>query len=332
MVWLDALKGIGILSIMRIHMVHPMEWIQSLFYVGAVSMFFVASGITFKNPFHIYDAIKQKTRRLLLPYFFWSAVLLVIEHKMKTQNLTHDVLGVLYGRMRLLNTTSTDNTAFLTIGNAPMWFLPCMFLSYIWIYAFYCRCKTAISKISVMSAFILLSALLYFSPLMLPWSIDTSFLLAALIAIGYEKKELFIKPEARLLIVAFILWLPLFYFFAGSNISLGEYGAYGVISILPFLAIALTETYVISGFLHYLQDSWLARILAYIGRDSLRLMCIHLIIYIKVEDFLKTHFLELHDNKWFLIGISFSAIFAVNAIISYVLRLLKPRYAIAKYI
>ena len=45
LVWLDAMKGIGILSIMRVHMLEPMEYLQSLIYVGAVAMFFIVAGL-----------------------------------------------------------------------------------------------------------------------------------------------------------------------------------------------------------------------------------------------------------------------------------------------
>ena len=50
LLWLDALKGIGILSIMRVHMMAPMELLQSVVYVGAVAMFFVLAGFHMKRP------------------------------------------------------------------------------------------------------------------------------------------------------------------------------------------------------------------------------------------------------------------------------------------
>ena len=61
LVWLDALKGIGILSIMRVHMLGPMEYIQSMVFIGAVAMFFLVAGFNFRyssNPAE--DIVKKR--------------------------------------------------------------------------------------------------------------------------------------------------------------------------------------------------------------------------------------------------------------------------------
>lgn len=172
--WLDALKGIGILSIMRVHILGPKDLLQSLLYVGAVAMFFIAAGFNLKSPQDTKAAIRKKFLRLLVPYFFYSFVLLIIEHRLNFNTLIQ-ILGVFYGRMSLFRENVDGNISFLLIGNAPMWFLPCMFLSYLWVCLIYFRCSTSIQKYSVCILFTCLSAVLYFSPLMFPWSIDTSF-------------------------------------------------------------------------------------------------------------------------------------------------------------
>lgn len=115
LVWLDALKGIGILSIMRLHMVAPMEYLQSLLYVGAVSMFFIAAGFNYRNPDNIKCSLKQKAKRLLIPYFFWSLFLLLVEHDFSVDSLRY-IVGILYARMSIF----PDGNSLLVIGNAPM--------------------------------------------------------------------------------------------------------------------------------------------------------------------------------------------------------------------
>ncbi|MBR1401612.1 MAG: acyltransferase family protein [Prevotella sp.] len=284
LVWLDALKGIGILSIMRVHILGPKDFLQSILYVGAVAMFFIAAGFNFKIPQDTRAAIHNKFMRLLVPYFFYSLVLLIIEHRLNYNTLIQ-FFGVFYGRMSLFRDNLNGNTLFLLIGNAPMWFLPCMFLSYLWIYLVYCRCKTSLQHYLVCLLFIFLSAVLYFSPLMLPWSLDTSFLFAVLIIVGYEWRGYFKKSKLFIVAITLALWVVLYHFFAGSNISIGIYGNYGVYSIIPFVAIAICETYALCGVLQMIDNTWFVKVFAYMGKHSLRLMCIHLVVCMKLYQY-----------------------------------------------
>jgi len=328
LVWLDALKGIGILSIMRIHMAQPMELLQSVIYVGAVSMFFVSAGFNFKVTDDAKTAMSNKAKRLLIPYFAYSLLLVLVEHHPTIEQ----IIGIFYARMSLFQGQNENNISFLVIGNAPMWFLPCMFMSYMWIYLVYCKCRTIISKSFTLVVFVILSALLSYSPIMLPWSIDTSFLLASLLIIGYELKDYFVSAKIKMMVLSFALWFALFYFFAGSNISIGNYGAYGVISILPFAIISLSETYSISGLFQIVDNNMLTRLFAYIGRQSMRLMCIHLIVYIKVSSVLSSYFPSICGEKILLLAISFSCIFIINAIVDFILKIAKCKISFCGYL
>ena len=330
LIWLDALKGVGILSIMRIHMLAPMELLQSIIYVGAVSMFFVVAGFNLKCLENTKEAIKNKFKRLLIPYFFYSFLLLLIEHHFNKNTLVH-FIGIFYGRMALYQGNVDNNISFLVIGNAPMWFLPCMFLSYIWVFLFYCRCKTVRTKVLVCLCFLSLSALLFYSPLMLPWSIDTSFLFATLIVTGYELRNYFLHSKWPVVISALISWLLLYQFFAGSNISVGLYGEYEALSIIPFALIALSETYSLCGVLQYVEKTWVAKALAYIGRHSLRLMCIHLIIYFRTVGYLAA-FGVSSDNKYTILVCVFVVILLTDAFVEYVVTKVKGKMSLARYI
>lgn len=331
LIWLDALKGVGILSIMRVHMLAPMELLQSVIYVGAVSMFFVAAGFNFKPPQNALQAIKNKAKRLLIPYFVYSFLLLLIEHRLTKETIIQ-VIGIFYGRMALYQGIVEGNVSFLLIGNAPMWFLPCMFLSYVWVYMIYCRCKTAQAKYFVCLCFICLSALLYYSPLMLPWSIDTSFLFATLIVAGYELRQHFLHCKWPLVIMTLTLWLVLYRFFGGSNISVGSYGEYEALSIIPFTLIALSETYSLCGILKYGEKTWMVKALSYIGRHSLRLMCIHLVIYYKVISFFTTMGILPESHRLIVILTAFFVILAIDAIMDAFFLKIKDRMSLAKFL
>lgn len=331
LVWMDALKGIGILSIMRVHMLGPMEYIQSLIYVGAVAMFFIVAGFNFKFSDSVVEDIKKKAKRLLIPYFIYSILLLVIEHRFNINTLTQ-AIGIIYARMQLLTCQSPENISFLTIGNAPMWFLPCMFLSYLWTYYFYIKQKTRKRKIVVLVVFFALSTILTFSPIMLPWSIDTSFLLAILLIIGYKCRKHFLCTNIRICLITLPLWLLLLHLCGGSNISIGIYGSMGALSIIPFVFIAIAETYTLAAIFQKVENTYFTKALAYLGRNSLRLMCIHLVIYYKVYGIIHPSVESLQYSKYIILAASFSAIIICNAVIQKFIDKLGNRYIIIKYL
>lgn len=331
LIWLDALKGIGILSIMRVHILGPKDLLQSILYVGAVAMFFTAAGFNLKKTEDTKVSIHKKFLRLLVPYFFYSFVLLLIEHRLTTNTLIQ-IFGVFYGRMSLFKENIDGNVTFLVLGNAPMWFLPCMFLSYLWVYIIYCRCRTSLQKYSICILFTCLSAILFFSPLMLPWSIDTSFLFAVLIIVGYELRNYFMQCKLHYIAITLVLWLALYYFFAGSNISIGSYGEFGAYSIIPFAIIAICETYTLSGLFQHLENTWIMKALAYVGKHSLRLMCIHLVVSMRIVPVLANVGLPLSNDSYLSLFLLLGIILCVDAIIELVMQRAKQRYAIAKYL
>lgn len=326
--WLDALKGIGILSIMRVHMMAPQETVQSIIYSGAVAMFFVCAGFNFREAPNVHDAIVCKAKRLLIPYLLYSIFLLIVEHRPTWEQ----IVGILYARMNLWQGNVDDNFSFMLIGNAPMWFLPCMFLAYTWIYLIYGRCKTIVQRISVACSFILTSAILYHSPIMLPWSIDTSFLLAVLLIVGYEFRQYFMKPNPTIWCCSLCVWLTLWYVVGGGNVSIGSYGNYGVLSMIPFCVIALSECYALSGILQRIERTWLIIVLAYIGKHSLRLMCIHLVIYYRVYGYVTAIIPSASENKPIVLTTAFIVIFAVDYLIERTKKLLENRMTLAKYL
>ena len=331
LVWLDALKGIGILSIMRVHMLGPMEYIQSMVFIGAVAMFFIAAGFNFRYSSNPAEDIVKKAKRLLLPYFIYSLILLLLEHRMNHNTLIQ-LIGIVYARMQLYHNTTEGNISFLTIGNAPMWFLPCMFLSYVWIYLFYIPRRKSIEKTIVLLSFVVLSIILSLSPVMLPWSIDTSFILAFLLIIGYECRTVFLKTKMAYMILSAILWVIIFEFFGGGNISIGEYGKYGIYSIAPFVIVTLSETYTLSAILQRIEKFWIVKPFAYLGRNSLRLMCIHLVLYYRVYNILNPVVEGFVYSKYILLSSSFFVILTCNYLIQVIIDKQKTRFSVLRYL
>lgn len=330
--WLDALKGIGILAIMRIHMLAPIESVESVIYVGAVAMFFIIAGFNLRVGTGDGRSISKKAKRLLIPYFFYSFMLLVAETLSNGFEWRY-LLGIFYARMQLFAASymGGQNVTFLVIGNGPMWFLVCMFVAFLWIYTIYARCKCVRSKLLVGICFLALSVLLGYSPMMLPWSIDTSFVCALLMVFGYEFKHYFLNFKVQRGLLALCIWLLLYCFFAGSNLSIGVYGTCSW-SIIPFILIAISETYALSYMLKIVEYTYLSKVLAYLGRHSLRLMCIHLFVYYKAIGLVGRFLPEYSENRLVVIPISFLLILSCDAIVELILCRFKSRIQLFKYL
>lgn len=92
--WCDIFKALLIISVVVGHSWIPYTEIIFWFHMP---LFFVISGYTLKYRFpaknHIKDWIKRKTKRFMIPYFFWFFVSCALESNLTTKRL----LGVIWG-------------------------------------------------------------------------------------------------------------------------------------------------------------------------------------------------------------------------------------------
>lgn len=73
-IWLDAVKGVGILLVMLSHFCH----IPNVFTVGYMPLFFVAAGLTYKPVTSYRETITKKGCRLLIPYIVYGLIGLAV--------------------------------------------------------------------------------------------------------------------------------------------------------------------------------------------------------------------------------------------------------------
>lgn len=101
LVWLDALKGIGILLIMACH-AGLLPRVSIFLTAGYVSIFFVASGFTYKSKQTFSSEIGKRSKRLLLPYFFYVSLSIILMNIFQIKgDFIHQVLGMIYSRYSL---------------------------------------------------------------------------------------------------------------------------------------------------------------------------------------------------------------------------------------
>lgn len=131
LVWLDALKGIGILLIMVCH-AGLLPRVSIFLTAGYVSIFFVASGFTYKSKQTFSSEIGKRSKRLLLPYFFYVSLSIILMNIFQIKgDFIHQVLGMIYSRYSLyFGIKDVGDVSLLTqTCNSPTWFLTALFTS-----------------------------------------------------------------------------------------------------------------------------------------------------------------------------------------------------------
>ncbi|MGC3983032.1 MAG: acyltransferase family protein [Steroidobacteraceae bacterium] len=119
--WIDVCRGIGITLVVIGHNLDVMRGMPSLhyaLYLFHVPLFFYLTGLTLQ-PASEWSVVAKRAGRILVPYLLLS--LLTLPFAMREfpgMPLSDIALGIVYG-------------SGYTIGNIPLWFLPCMTLALI---------------------------------------------------------------------------------------------------------------------------------------------------------------------------------------------------------
>lgn len=282
--WVDVIKGLCMILILNAHLTHhqlpvPFNMLIWCF----VTLFFAVAGYTYHPKQEtIKDFCHKKAVRLLIPYFAYSLAALVCLLPMLILKGTWGkaLLGIVYARFAVILPAS-EQTQILNIGNAPLWFLPAMFLGYC-LFRGLVSLSTLGRVIGCVGCFCLPWFACYL-PFLLPWSIDVAGMAALCMLGGYIIKDLILIERKDIKIGLFVISCLIFCA-TGSvlkdvNISIANYGNQ---TLFPPLAIAclLLETLgalaMLAQLFSWLQSTYLTRCLSWCGRISLPLMCTHI--------------------------------------------------------
>lgn len=257
--FIDISKGIGIFLVISSHTYGLfMSWALPFY----IPIFFVTSGFCTIHPIKL----KAKFKKLIIPYFFFSIILLIIN---KSINL-FDILGVLYSRWCIYPLGNDNNIYLLRSGNGPLWFLTSMYISYIlfWII------QKSSKPFLFVSCSIVITYLLSFLPILLPWSIDTAFLMVIFIYFGViiREKRLLLMINLRWLSWLTILYIAFLYICGNINLSVRIYGR----SLMIMLPAALLGSVLLMKISCYIEKTIIGTFISMIGRHSLSIFCLHL--------------------------------------------------------
>lgn len=327
--WIDAVKGVGILLVILAHISPISNKVFWYLTYGFMPIFFVMAGFTSKKVNGYSEAIKKKAKRLLIPYFVYGLLLIVASYLLfDNTNIIQTLLGLAYGRYSVLPEGAENVVPLLKgcLAVCPFWFLPCMFLAYLLLIIYD---NLGGQRYILISMAVVLTLLSVYKPILLPWSMDTCFMAFLFILSGRliskKMKRNKGKYDLPLCITCVAVYVLLCKFNPHVNFSIGKYGEHQIISVFLFFALGVAEPLAFSFLFRLIERTKLSYMFAYLGRHSLRLMCIHIFLANVVGLFL--------DGRTYLaLAVSLCLIMAVDAILEYSYAKFKHKYSVLKYL
>lgn len=327
-VWLDALKGIGILLVIVSHSNCQLPFVN-FFIAGYIQLFFIAAGFTYRSSLNSISFCRKKAIRLLLPYFTYGLLTLLFFTLMGGQNFLKGICGLLYGCYSLEAYPNCD-FKILPIGTQPLWFLPAMFSAYMVLCI-----KERIAKEKRLFFFILILMIqlgLSSQTYLLPWSLDIAIYFALCILFGALFKEyFFLEKRKGIFFVVLLIYGLLICINKNINLSIREYGSFRYISLILSYIIGVFYTFILSYICRQFEKNIFIGVLAKIGNSSMRLMCIHYPIMIFVSDFL-WHLNITGINQFLLLMIQMSVIGLITILIQLAVDRFSSHFSLLKYI
>jgi len=208
--WIDRARGF---SIFLVVWGHNFPTVEPYIYSFHVPLFFFISGMFHPDQITVKGTIKR-AKMILVPYFIWATLLylfwlLIGRHYGDSSDITlspiDNLIGVFYAQ---------GGQQFMDWG-IPLWFLPCIFL----VYLFFGLIRKINNKILLYISLVTLIVIGFlwsaYMGIKLPWSIDVALVAMAFYSIGQLIKPLLVsisnKKSLWFLLIFFVLHLFFFY-------------------------------------------------------------------------------------------------------------------------
>ncbi len=278
--YLDIARGIGLLLVIISHSCGLSSYLINYY----IPLFFVVSGYIYKPGRSYGENIGRKAKRLLIPYFGYSAVLLAFYALMgrSMREMGESVFGVLYSRYCLYDTTThTDNVYLFTVANGAMWYLTAFFVTSLVYHLVIDRCLAS-RKFLLGCAAVLIAVTMALAelPVLLPWSLDIACVGALFMIVGtlLGRAEFFERKWNLTLVLGVLAaYLLLSYVNPGINMSIREFGIYGALSVPCFILIGIAGSVLCIWLGKLIERSIVGRAMAYIGQNTIVLLAFHIL-------------------------------------------------------
>lgn len=275
--WLDLAKLFGIFLIVFGHMSlysGSLKWLNTYVYSFHVPLFFMLSGYLFNKykDYSFLKFLKKKSVTFLIPYFVFSILFLIIYlvlgssvaetlNKQINFSLSNLFLGILYA------------TGDKLPQNAPLWFLPCLFVVevlYFLISKFCKNNKVLLTFICVSLCFLFL----YIKFPLFPWSLNSAFIMLLYFHLGNLKIPILKNNMNNKIFVAVLLIFGFLLQFQNKiNISVmtNYYG--NQLIFLSSSVLTIMGYYLLFKSLS-LAGNWISK-LSSIGKNTLGILIFH---------------------------------------------------------
>lgn len=263
--WVDMAKGLGMLLVMLGHVESPLS---PFIYSFHMPLFFFLSGYLYHE--HKYPTpmaiLHNKSRRLLIPYFFFAIancfISLLFGHKVHGNTVTI-FLKHLAGPFIAIH--GTDWTALI----GPYWFISCLLLTEL----FYCVIVMVIRRVDLrlaVSALLAAGGFIYAEHVgqVLPWSIETVPVAILFFCAGHSIQQ-YCSSISRRLWWGLVLALPCIALSSRQSIdmSLCRYE-----NPILFIVGAFAGIF---AFLLVVCQLPSARPIRFVGANSMSFLCLH---------------------------------------------------------
>ena len=332
--WLDAIKGYAIFMVMLSHIL-PYNDILGFLYSGYMPLFFISSGFTDKGDLTSMYLVK-KTKRLLIPYIFYGIIGVLLFTFFKKGDVyqggkVHEWIGLLYARFCLYPYGTINNVYFLPIESvSALWFLPALFCGFVSYYFLKQLNERGIPAWLLYGGAIILTMAMYKLPILLPWSLDICLLIALFIFIGTKLKlylNNYVLGWKSVLVMVFFIVVA--YKNGCVNMSVRQFGCLGG-QVSLFMLIIIGMMYFVSLFVLFrILPHKIVELFAYLGRLSLRLMCIQMPLFFILSKIL-SHY-DLNSGIWSLL-MKLIAVLIIAQVLEIIFSMLKTNVRIVKYL
>lgn len=293
--YLDIARGIGLLLVIISHSCGLSSYLINYY----IPLFFVVSGYIYKEGRGYGENIGRKAKRLLIPYFGYSAVLLAFYFVMgrTLEETKASAFGILYSRYCLYDTTLYEENVYLfTVANGAMWYLTAFFVTSLVYHLVIDRClssrKFLTGSLAVLTVITMALSKL---PVLLPWSIDIACVGAIFMIVGtlFGRKEFFEQKWNHPLVIGTLAaYLLLSMVNPGINMSTREFGVHGICSVVLFILIGISGSMLCIWLGKLIQNSLPGRALCYIGQNTIILLAFH-ILGLEIFEMIAQRFIDI---------------------------------------
>lgn len=287
--WVDISKAICIICVVTTHSSYCNDFIRAIFEPFFLIAFFFLSGYVYKNKYDFKELLKNKAKTILFPWLIFGIFNILLSQLYSFNK--HDDLITEIGLMFLQIRGYSD----------ALWFLPCLFISFIPFYFF----TRHFNKKNLLIVFLLsLLSILYCkyakldlffqSNYALPWHLQIIFITCFFMLMGYWYKnynlliDKYLDNSKIIILLGIIYIIDVYvnYIVFGNIVSISSYNS----NILVWYFTSILGLLILISFSKKIKTN---KIIKFIGCNTILIFCLHGKVLSVLENISRNIFIKL---------------------------------------